>query len=331
MQLCLQFQENPVADEVAAVTAVVRPILRGLVYALKAEVVADVGGHENIRLRLLDRLYKRGDRDCGICFEYAVHDALNRGEPAVAERVCDAMHQCKVPGDQPASILFGLEKTGALNLVNTAKERLTDDSRLLYGTRGQPAKLKHHIDSIAATFRKKGAGDALPYSFSGIWKADLFVGSPDFDRWVGTTVKINPAELEGARGLRIGVVPAREGRADAVRRDDARNLIICPLPHDQSFMQVFYQGWAVVQQFLAADARVPREVRLPRPPDRQVARYLEERRDFPVLEVIDALEVLAQPQLLKTEQQDAALSSTRNAGPDVETGALVAPIARTLR
>lgn len=193
MQLCLQFQRNPVADEVSAVTAVVRPILQGLLYALKADVVAEIGGYEDIKLKLLPRLYRPGDRDCGICFEYAVHDALNREEPTVLERINDAVgHYCNVPGQQPGSLLFGLEKSGALNLINTVKERLTDESRLLAGNRGQPAKLKRHIDSIAAAFRRREARDALPWSISGLWKADLFVGYMDTDRWVATTVKINP-------------------------------------------------------------------------------------------------------------------------------------------
>ncbi len=248
MQLRLQLQQNPVADEVSAVTAVVRPILEGLLYALKVEVARDAGGYENIRLRTLPRLYRPGDRDCGICFEYVVHDALNRRETVVLDRIHDAVRNyCNVPGQEPASILFGLEKTGALNLINTARERLTDESRLLAGNRGQPAKLKRHIDSLAAAFRKRDARESLPTSISGLWKADLFVGYTDTDRWIATTVKINPAHLEGARGLRIGVVPARGGRDDVIYRDDARNLIVCPLPHDQSFMEVFYQGWGVVQ------------------------------------------------------------------------------------
>ena len=271
MQLRLQFQQNPVADEVSAITAVVRPILEDLLYGLKGDVVEEVGGYDNVRLRPLPRLYRPGDRDCGLCFEYAVHDALNRGEPSVLERLDEALTTCNVPGHAPASILFGLEKTGALNLIDTARDRLTGESRLLAGNRGQPAKLKRHIDSIAAAFRRQAARALLPWSIAGLWKADLFLGNTDSDRWVGTTVKINPATLEGARGLRIGIVPAREGRTDVIRRDETRNLVICPLPHDQAFMEVFYQGWGVVQQFIAADATVPREVNLPRQAERQVA------------------------------------------------------------
>jgi hypothetical protein len=331
LQLRLQLQRNPVADEVSAITAVVRPILEGVLYALKREVVDQAGGYENVRLFMLPRLYRPGDRDCGICFEYAVHDALNRREPTVLERLEDAMQDCGVPGGIPASILFGLEKGGALTLVDTAKEKLTEESRLLAGVRGQPAKLKRHIDSIAAAFRRSEERANLPWSISGLWKADLFVGHTDADRWVGTTVKINPDHLEGARGLRIGIVPSRQGARDSVRRDDARNLVICPLPHDGAFMEVFYQGWGVVKQFIAADARVPNEVSLPRQAERQVARYLSDRRDFPVIEVLAALGPLEQPELLQTNERDAELVSRRENPVEPETGAVVAPMPTSLK
>jgi hypothetical protein len=171
----------------------------------------------------------------------------------------------------------------------------------------------------------------LPWSISGLWKADLFVGYTDTDRWLATTVKINRSLLEGAKGLRIGIVPAREGFSDAIQRDDARNLVICPLPYDGGFMEIFYQGWGVVKQFIAADANIPKEVSLPRQPDRQVARYLHERRDFPVLSVIEALLPLAQPELLLTKEQDASLISRRESVFAVETGAIVAPISNVIR
>lgn len=82
----------------SAITAVVRPILAGLLYTLKADVAAEVGGHEAVKLKILPRLYRPGDRDCGICFEYAVHDAMNRGEDSVRERLVDASKVCKVQG-----------------------------------------------------------------------------------------------------------------------------------------------------------------------------------------------------------------------------------------
>jgi hypothetical protein len=329
MQLRLQFQQNAVADEVAAITAVVRPILEGTLYALKADVIVEAGGYDKVKLKMLPRLYRPGDGDCGLCFEYAVHDALNRREPTVMERIHEAAHLfCNVPGQEPSSLLFGLEKSGALNLIDTVRERLTEESRLLAGVRAQPAKLRRHIDSIASAFRRRADRVALPWSIAGLWKADLFIGYTDSDRWVGTTVKINASHLEGARGLRIGIVPTRGGGDDRVRKDEQKNLVICPLPHDGSFMEVFYQGWGVIQQFIAADAQIPREVALPRQTDRQVARYLAERREFPVVEVIEALIPLSQPELLRTQEQDAVLVNRREDEHVVETGAVVAPVAR---
>ena len=63
-------------------------------------------------------------------------------------------------------------------------------------------------------------------------------------------------------------------------------------------MEIFYQGWAIVKYFLNADAHVPKEVYLPHGADRLVAKFLEDRRNFPVLDVIDALNIVKQPELL---------------------------------
>jgi hypothetical protein len=327
IQLRLEFQENRVADEVSAVTAVVRPILEGLLYSLKRDVVEEAGGYEHAKLKMLPRMYRPGDGDCGLCFEYAIHDALNRHDSKVEERLLDAIRKCNVRGQSSASILFGAEKTGALRLIDTAKDILTDDSHLLAGNRGRPAKLRRHIDAAAAAFRKKGAGQLLlPWTISGIWKADLFVGFTDSDKWVATSVKINRNYLEGARGLRIGIVPTRHGRSDSIEKDEQRNLVVCPIPHDQAFMETFYQGWAVVKHFLAADANVPKEVALPRAPERQVAQYLADRREFPVKAVIEALGPLSQPELLRTDVRNADVVERRDARST--TGALEAPMAR---
>lgn len=93
-------------------------------------------------------------------------------------------------------------------------------------------------------------------------------------------------------------------------------------------MEVFYEAWVIVQQFLEADANMPREVALPRPATRQVARLLADRREFPVLDVIDALAPLAQPELLETEEQTAQLVLTR--GETTEVQAVVAPEAQEI-
>jgi hypothetical protein len=329
MQLKLQFQLNAVADEFSALIAVIRPLLEATLYALKGDVVEQMGGHRAITIALLARLYRPHDRDIGICFEYAVHDAVTRGEPEVLDRVVPAMsNHCGVRGHEASSILFGAEKAGALNLIDTARERLTPDSSLLYGTRGRPVKLKRHIEGVAAAFRRPAARAALPYSIHGLLKADLFLGFTDSDRWIGTTVKWNPTALEGARGLRVGIIPTQEGRRDAIRRDDARNLVVCPLPYDGSFGEMFLRAWNILRQVLAADAHMPGDPALPLPVERQVARFLVERRAFAVVDVIEALGPLAQPELLRTNERPANLVQQREAEATME--AAVAPVPRTI-
>jgi hypothetical protein len=321
-----QVQRNAVADEVSALVAVVRPILVGLLYGLKADVAAEVGGRENVKLKMLERMRRKKDGDLGICFEYAVHDAMRQRNTMVLERVDDALTRlCGITGDPPQSILFAVEKSGSEQLIETATELITPESRLMSGARGQPAKLHKHIEGIAQAFRRPDARDALPYSISGVWKADLFLGKTDTDRWVATTVKSNPKSLEKAPGLRVGIVPASHTETDVPYMDDNKNLVVCPLLHDGNFMQVFYEGWQLIQFFLDADAKLPSEAKLPRPPMREVARMLEHRREFPVVEVIDALAVLAQPELLETENQQAAVVQ-KKAEPQMEL--LIAPEAK---
>ncbi len=326
MKIRTEVQLNPVADEVSAITAIVRPILTGILYSLKSEVVAEVGGRDQVKLMMLPRLRRPGDGDTGICFEYAVHDAVRRGDAGVSERVFDAIKICKVPvGDQIGSILFGAEKAGSQQLIDTAAGLLTDDSSLLSGARGRPVKLKRHLSSIATAFRRADVAKRLPHSISGLWRADLFLGFHDSDYWVGTTVKINPNGLQSDRGLRVGIVPASQGKSDLVRLDSGKNLVICPLPYDGNFVEMFYLAWEVVQAFLDADARVPKEVALPRPAARTVARYMQDRRDYPVLDVIEALGSLSQPQLLQTHEESASVIAPRGIG-EVQTSAVLAPV-----
>lgn len=325
MEIRKEEQQNPVGDDVLALTAVVRPILTGVLQALKADVVLEAGGLDNVKLKMLPRLYRPGDGDVGICFEYAVHEAMNNNDARVVERVNDAIKLCRINRGDPKSILFGIEKSGAVQLINTAKEILTDDSRSLTGSVGQPPKLLRRLNVIASAFRRPTTRVALPYSIRGLWKADLFLGSVESQQWVGTSVKINPSQLEGAAGLRIGIVPTRQGKSDRVRLDDGRGLVICPLHHDADFMQVFYEGWRVVQAFLSADARVPKEAILPRPVDREICRMLEERREFPARDVIDALRIFAQPELLVTNTKTVSLQDVKG---ETDTDTLVAPVSR---
>ncbi|WP_348826776.1 hypothetical protein [Halomonas sp. RT37] len=325
INLRVEAQTSAVHDEVMALTAVVRPILQGLLFALKHEVVEQAGGIENLPLFMLPRAYRAGSGDCGICFEYAVHDAINRKDPLVVERVHDSLSRfCNVPGYDTSSILFGAEKTGALKIIGDPRQLLTENSRLLTGIRAQPPKLIDHISALTTAFRQQAQRELLPSSISGLWKADLFLGNRDTDKWVGTTVKINRNQLEGAPGLRIGIVPAAHGRGDTITVDSSKNLIVCPLPYDGAFMEIFYCAWRIVQYFLAADAKMPPYQHLPIGSHRNVAQHLYERRNFPVLQVIDSLIPIAQPGLIETQQRVENTSTAMGPVED-EVNTLIAP------
>ncbi len=327
MEIREERQQNPVADEVSALIAVTRPIVNGVLQSIRGEMIETLGvAREDLALKALGRLRKAGDGDTGVAFEYAVHDAVARGEPVVTQRIADALKICHIDGD-PASILFAVEKAGAKQLISTELELITDDSRVLSGNVGQPAKLKRHLNTLAAAFRRPETRPNLPQSIRGLWKADLFLGAPVPDQWVGTSVKINPTKLEGAAGLRVGIVPTKSARSDALQRDEKRNLIICPLPHDYSFMQVFYEGLRIVQALCSTDFEMPNEELLTSPAHREVARMYVERRDKSVGKVLEAVQVFAQPHLLFTQdEQVASVSFESEKHPD--TGTMISPFPR---
>lgn len=326
MKLITETQINPIESEVLARISIIRPILTSLLMGIKEDIIDELGGIDRIKLKMLPRAYRPGNGDIGFCFEWAIHDAVRRQDPMVLERLEDAARKCRLPGNEYKSILFGLEKSGKVQVIDTARNILTPDSRILTGERAQPLKLRSYLNMLSAAFNRPETRKALPSSISGLWKADLFFGTTDADRWLGTSLKINPSQLEGARGLRIGIVPAAQGKSDRVYMNTSKNIMVCPIPYDGSFMELFYTSWAIVQQFIAADAYMPREVSLPIPADRQAARELVTRREFPILDVVDALEPLSQANLTQKTVKSIDLSVEKE-GESQLNDTILAPVA----
>jgi hypothetical protein len=319
MKLAVEVQTGPVEDETRARIAMVRPVLRATLFALAHERVERLGGYAAVTLHDLAREWREGDGDCGICFEYAIHEAIERRDPLLVPRIGEVLERhCRIKGNA-RSILFGAEKGARLELLETDRSLLTPESRLLVSDRGRPVKLKTYLDRVKRAFSVPQERDLLPRSIRGLWRADLFVGAPTEDRWVATTLKINPAHLEGAPGIRIGIYPERR-RDESPSFDAARNLVLCPVPYDGGFMELFYSAFFLVKTFLTSDAKLPRPVALPLSIDRSVAKLLEDRRAFPVVDVLEALETLAQPGLL--------LSSSAGDTYNVGGTSAVAPIAK---
>ena len=296
MKLQTEKQKAPIEDAARARIALVLPVLKGVLFALQRERVERLGGYEKISVSDLGREYREGSGDCGICFEYAVHDAIRNKDAVICDLVSEVLADFCGIGGGAESILFGAEKSGGISLIETSNQLITGDSRILSGKIGQPAKLAKNWDKIQKAFRDTKARDRLPNSIKGLWKADLFIGSKNEGRWVGTTLKLNKHDFEGAPGLRVGIFPETKA-GERPTRDENNNLILCPLPYNTSFMELFYSAFFIVKQFLTADARTPKPVALPNSADRFVAQELEQRRSFSVLEVIEAMYSMGQPNL----------------------------------
>jgi len=277
----------------------VAPVIEATLYSLARDRLNRLGGIPSVSLADLAREYREGAGDAGICFEYAVHHAIDTKNPLIYDLASEVLENfCSIRGGVE-SLLFGPEKDGVIPVIETVNDALTDDSVVFVGNRGRPPRLKKYIPKIVSAFRRSEERNNLPRSIQGIWKADLFLGNPGPDQWVGTTVKINPQHLQGSRGLRIGIYPKMRHRNDVPRKDDELNLVRLPLPYDSDFMELFYKSFFLVRAFLRADAKVPRPVELPDAEDRYVTQELESRRDYSATEVIDVIRGMAQPGLLE--------------------------------
>jgi len=328
MEIWEDRQKNPVADEVSALVAVTGPIITGVLRSISEEVTNTFGERDKLPLKMLGHLRKAGDGDCGIAFEYAVHNAVVSREPVVAGRVADALDKCGVPGGDPASILFAIEKSGAQRLISTEPGLVMDNSPVLIGEGGQPVSLREHLTAIGAAFRLPGALLNPAQSIRGLWKTELFLGSADLDQWVSAGVHMSLAPLAAAKSPQIAIIPSMAGHSDAIRFDEQKNAVICPVPHDGSFIQIFHEGWRIVQALCARDFETPSPADIPSPLHREVARIFSERREFPIMEVVEATRKFAQPGLL-TSSTEVVSNVPFGTTAAAATSTIITPIART--
>ncbi|MGY3845080.1 hypothetical protein ACWV2X_07525 [Streptomyces hydrogenans] len=300
MRVLKSFQQEEVSDAVMAKFAMVAPVLEATLYSVAMDRVERLGGYPEWTLQDLAREFREGAGDAGICFELAVHEAIASQNNLIWPLASEVLEGfCGISGGA-SSILFGPEKEGRIPILESVQDSLTDDSRVYVGNRGQPPKLKRYIPQIFRAFHRHELRNKLPRSINGLWKADLFIGSPTVDRWVGTTVKVKPGALESAQGLRVGIYPKANAK-DVPRKDESLNLIRLPLPYDSAFMELYYKSFYLVRAFLKSDAKVPPPVQLPDAEDRFIVMELERRRQFPILDVLAVIREMAQTSLLRSE------------------------------
>ncbi|MGW6259254.1 hypothetical protein [Streptomyces sp. NPDC055085] len=300
MRVLKSFQQEEVSDAVMAKFAMVAPVIEATLHSVAMDRIDRLGGYPAWTLHDLAREFREGFGDAGICFELAVHEAIAGRNALIWPLASEVLEDfCGISGGAD-SILFGPEKEGRIPILESIQDSLTDDSRVYVGNRGQPPKLKRYIPQIFRAFHRNEERNNLPRSINGLWKADLFIGNPSVDRWVGTTVKVKPGALESAQGLRVGIYP-KANAADIPRVDDRLNLIRLPLPYDSAFMELFYKSFNLMRAFLRCDARVPPPVDLPDAEDRFIVRELEIRREFPILDVLAAIRNMSQLTLLDSD------------------------------
>lgn len=304
MRYTLQIQRDQVAEAVRARYSMVIPIIQGMLNSSKGEMVEALGGYEKITLEQLARIYQEQPGDYGICFEYAVHEAIRNRDASIHPMLSDVLETfCNIKGGVE-SILFGIEKSGNTRILETAKELLTDESRILAGKIGQPPKLKNHLETVKKAFRSNKHQEKLPQSIRGLWKADLFMGNPHAEQWVAATLKTHRKALEGAPGLRVGLYP-EEKRGEGPKKDSTSNLVMCPLPYNGEFMQLFGASFQIAKQLIAANGGQPSRVALVYEDDQTVAKWLADRRAFPVLDILEALKPLRQPGLVEEKSVES--------------------------
>jgi hypothetical protein len=304
MRLLKSFQQEDINNAVQAKFAMVAPVIEATLYSVAVDRIERLGGYTEWTLHDLAREVREGAGDAGICFEWAVHDAIADRNPLIWPLASEVLTDYCGIEDGADSILFGPEKNGRIPIIESVQDALTDESRVYVGNRGQPAKLRRYIPQIVNAFYRHELRNSLPRSINGLWKADLFLGNAGVDRWVGTTVKSNAPDLEAAQGLRIGIYPKVNVR-DVPRRDEQLNLIRLPLPYDAGFMELYYKAFFLVRAFLKADATVPPAANLPDAEDRFIAQELAVRRDYPLLEVVAAIRDMGQEHLLDTRDVES--------------------------
>jgi hypothetical protein len=93
-------------------------------------------------------------------------------------------------------------------------------------------------------------------------------------------------------------------------------------------MQIFHEGWRIVQVLCDTDFRTPRDVDLPAPDHREAARVYIERRDYPVIDVLEATARFAQPHLLETTTESVT-TTLLQASTIPGTGTVITPFPRS--
>ena len=239
-------------------------------------------------------------------FEWAVHEAVAGGESRVLEPIHEAMSRASkaIRNDTPQSLMFGHERARYLGFLDAVVDGAGEQSYILPEGSGRPF---HFGPWVAAAAQGVEAEPLLPGRIQKIWKTDLFLSTHGDVRYLPATVKSNFDQLEGGRGLRIGIVPESTNPLNraGVRYSKQHNLWVVTLADPNGFMGLFNDANQAVCRALIKLGKLELPAYWTKPSAK--AQIIEEQLlKYPgatVLEIEDALNAAAQQDLVVTDSR----------------------------
>lgn len=302
-------QNAPIDEYGRALYAVSRSVLRALLDSLSNEDLRDLNTPlEDVRMRQLAKIV-RLDRDKGMKgdgFEWAVHEALIGKEPRVLGPISAAMRRASkhIRDSEPGSLLFGHERARYLGFLDAVVNEAGTDSYLLPEGSGRPFKFGPWVSKAAAGVASE---PLLSDRIKHIWKTDLFLSAKDDPRYFAATVKSNYGQLEGGKGLRIGIVPesTHKGNSSGVRYSSEHGLWVVTLADPNGFMGLFNDGYHAVGRAMCAlgKQQAPTYWTKPSAKAQRVQEQIEKYPNARVLDIENALDEAAQQKLVIVQQQ----------------------------
>lgn len=251
----------------------------------------------------------RLDRDKGMRgdgFEWAVHEAVLGGEPSVLDPLSTAMRKASsfVNDGRPQSLLFGYERARYLGFLDAVVDEAGTDSYLLPEGSGRPFRFGPWVAKAAMG---KAAEPLLNDRIKQVWKTDLFLSAEGDPRYFAATVKSTFTQLEGGRGLRIGIVPesADKGNHSTVRYSPQHRLWIVSLADPNGFMGLFSDAYHAVGRSMCTLGKQnpPPYYVKPSAKAQRLQEQIEKYPDALVADIEGALDEAAQQDLVQQTHQ----------------------------
>jgi hypothetical protein len=303
-------QNAPIDEYGRALYAVGRSVLRALIDSLSSQDLTVLNTPlSEVTMRQLATV-ARMERDKGMRgdgFEWAVHEAILGKEPSVINPISAALRKSSqyIKDAEPASLLFGQERAKYLGFLDAVVDEAGTDSFLLPQGSGKPFRFGPWV-SVAAQGHTAEA--LLNDRIKKIWKTDLFLSSEGNPRYFAATVKSNFSQLEGGKGLRIGIVPESthfNNNKSGVRFSHDHDLWVVTLADPNGFMGLFNDAYHAVARAVCTLGKhdAPPYFVKPTPKAQKIQEQLEKHPDARAVEIEEALNEAAQQDLVMSSHK----------------------------